>query len=301
MAILKVRRPLVLALIAALLMTACVPSALSAPTPTIPPSPPEPPAPSEAPEEADEAGDSPLWRTLNALQPMRFDLDGDGEDETVLVTVGYNTGTTTVTVLDGTDVLFDTIDSAIYGIAAHLADTLEDDGQHELYLCGDVASDDYVTYVYRLREGKLSRAELFGSAENVDGFGLVTVNVIVDVFGTYGAMCFYRMEDRFEFSRVSSCAIIRYTGDWDDRRLTLQRDGLPAGMYAGEGRLVPTTLLAGTELMLIETDQLRYAVLEAEDGTRYRVDIARDLDADWEWRAGGVTESDWFGELFYAG
>ncbi len=246
-----------------------------------------------------ETDSGPLWREIDVTQPIRLDLDGDGTDETLTVLVDDNAYTTTVTVLDDGAVLTDTLDNALYFATGHLADTLEDDGQLELYLSGDMASDDYVTCVYRLQNGRLERADFYGRAEAVNGRGLTAVEVVVDVFGTYGGTCFYRLEDRFAFSPASSSAIHRYAGDWDERKLTLRRDGLPAEILV-DGRLAPTTLLAGTELMLIESDEASYAVLEAADGTLYRVALGRP-EGEWAWFIGGVSETEWFGELLYAG
>jgi len=244
-------------------------------------------------------GSSAVWRELDASQPILADLDGDGEAETVSILVDDERHTTTVTITDGSAVLTNEIEVALCGPTCHLGDALTGDGSVELYLSGDMASDDYATEIYRLSDGRLERTELYGTVESADGSGLVTVNTVVNVLGTYGATCQYRMEDDFTFAPATPYTISRYDGDWADRKLTLIRDGFPA-LPADQSDSEPVALPAGTRLMLTETDEQSYAILERADGALFRVEVSRAQD-DWRWSIDGVFEEDWFDNLSYAG
>jgi len=107
------------------------------------------------------------------------------------------------------------------------------------------------------------------------------------------------MEDDFTFAPATPYTISRYDGDWADRKLTLIRDGFPA-LPADQSDSEPVALPAGTRLMLTETDEQSYAILERADGALFRVEVSRAQD-DWRWSIDGVFEEDWFDNLSYAG
>ncbi len=238
------------------------------------------------------------WRPLDVSEPIEVDLDGDGEPETLTVQVDEDNWTTTVTIADGGETYTDKLDEALCYPEGHVGDALLDDGSVELYLSGDVGSDDYVTEVYRVKDGRLSRTEIPGTALFADGSGFVRVSLVVNVLGTYGATCDYRLDSAaFSYARASDYAITRYDGFFDDRVLTVQKDGLPADDLAN---VAAVKLPAGTRLVLAETDAKSYALLETEDGAQYRVQITQP-ENDWIFYIDGMPEQDWFGELMYAG
>ena len=239
--------------------------------------------------------DGSFWTKLDPAAAMQADLDGDGTAETVTVTVNEDAYTTDVTVEGAAGTLTDHLDTALMFLKAYYGDAKAGDGSRELYLTGDEASDDYATYAYRIVNGALQRTDIFGEAVDCDG-ETVTIRRATDVLGTYDSTCKYALQDgEFRFRPVSPFTIARYEGDWADRVLTLQKDGLPVQTTAGE-----TTLQKGTELMLTETDQESYAVLVDRQGNAYRISMEKPAD-DWRWFIGGVAEGDWFGELLYAG
>ncbi len=238
------------------------------------------------------------WRPIDVSEPADVDLDGDGETETLTVQVDENAWTTTVTIVDGGKTYTDKLDEAFFYPDGHIGDASLDDGSVELYLSGDVGSDDYLTEVYRVKDGQLSRTEISGTVLLAEGNGFVRVSTVVDVLGTYGATCDYRLDSAaFSYARASDYSITRYDGFFDDRVLTLQKDGLPADDLANAAAV---KLPAGTRLVLAETDEKSYALLETQDGVQYRVQITRP-ENDWIWYIDGTPEQDWFGELMYAG
>lgn len=238
------------------------------------------------------------WRPIDVSEPADADLDGDGETETLTVQVDENAWTTTVTIVDGGKTYTDKLDEAFFYPEGHIGDASLDDGSVELYLSGDVGSDDYVTEVYRIKDGQLSRTEIPGTVLLAEGNGFVRVSTVVDVLGTYGATCDYRLDSAaFSYVRASDYSITRYDGFFDDRVLTLQKDGLPADDLANAAAV---KLPAGTRLVLAETDEKSYALLETQDGVQYRVQITQP-ENDWIWYIDGTPEQDWFGELMYAG
>ncbi|MFR3905923.1 MAG: hypothetical protein ACLTYI_00170 [Christensenellales bacterium] len=56
----------------------------------------------------------------------------------------------------------------------HVGDTVVGDGYTELYVTGDAASDDYVTFVYRVHNGELKKAFITGTVQSVYGNGGVS-------------------------------------------------------------------------------------------------------------------------------
>lgn len=219
-------------------------------------------------------------------------------DMTADVAVDENAYTTTVTVTTSTGVYRDTFDQALMYADSFLIDTQVDDGYTELYVTGDSASDDYVTVVYRIENGQLRRTVVYNGFLSCDGNGRVTFSANVNILGTWGGKYTCKLQPDFSFQQDSPYTIIRYDGDWADRKLTTRMEGLP--VHAVDGAQEACSLPMGTELFPVETDMSTYINLADEKGTLYRLDIWRPED-DWEWHIGDDTETDWFGELMYAG
>ncbi len=244
-------------------------------------------------------GDSDLWRAADAMQPITADLNGDGIEETIAVVVDEEQYTTTVTVTSGDTVLTDVSDSALFGPICHIGDVTAGDGAKELYICGDIASDDYVTYIYRIQNGTLQRAEIFGTVMFADGGGTLPVITVVNVLGSYAGYCQYALGDDFTFTLSSPYAVLRYIGDWEDRKLTVAKDGISAIPVASTtSATIP--LSKGEELMLAETDEMNYVILERRDGSQLLVNVEKN-EEEWGWLINGIPEEEWFGMLMYAG
>lgn len=236
------------------------------------------------------------WYEVEIGKPFSADLDCDGTEETIEIAMDENDLTAAiVTVSDGGVTIENADMGGLMFARAYVADIEAGDGYRELVITGDMASDDYTTYIYRYGTGALRAAEFFGEAVGGIGNGRLTVHTVVNVFGTYGASCTFAMGPDLTFARESPYWVGR-EGGMPAHSITLQRDGLP--VTAHDGR--ETTLPKGAVLTLAATDEESYAELTDGDGNAYRVRIARAED-EWQWRIGGVPEGDWFGELMYAG
>lgn len=238
--------------------------------------------------------DSAIWHTQVGGVPLFVDLNGDGALERVEIYVDEDAFCSEITLFDGEQTYRDTLDMPLMYLRAHVGKL---DGQNaSLYLSGDMASNDYATLILTYADGKLHSDVIYDEATRLMDNGYLEVNSVADVFGTHGATCCYQKTAEGAYMRQTPYIIERYGDPWDYHTLTLQRDGLPVVAEGG----TETTLDAGTELLLTETDEESYALLETRDGASYRVDISKQGD-DWQWMIGGVSESDWFGELPYAG
>lgn len=238
-----------------------------------------------------------MWRQVDASQPFTADLDCDGTQETISVIANEDQAAVAVTMVGSVQIDV-VLDSLLMNMSCYVADTQLDDGYRELYLCGDMASDDYVTYILRIHEGKLQQAEIFGSVRYATGTGKVVMESVVNVMGTYSGICRYGMQPDFTFALETPYTIRRRQDDIEYVQIALKKDGFPVTLLNGGAEKV---LPKGTELTLAETDAASYAILsDAADGTMYRVAISQKPD-DWQWLVGGVPESDWFTTLRYAG
>ena len=222
------------------------------------------------------------------------DLDGNGTEETVSFAVTGDDQVTLKVEYDGKT--YTDMHEYLYNATLHIADTLADDGAREIYLCGDTGSDDYVTYIYRLNNGEITKVYLDGSVETVDGSGAVRLTCQVDIMGTWGGVCTYRMGTDGAFTLASDYTLLRIDEAWQYNAVTTQKDGLVATQADG----TETTLPAGTKLLGLRTDLQTYVLCEREDGTRVTVAYEKNT-AEWGWLVQGEPESAWFGEVPYAG
>ena len=253
-----------------------------------------------------EATDAPrdtLWEDLDASAPFTADLNGDGTEETIQIHMDDDAYTTTVTVTGAAGTYADVIDCALHYPACYHGDVIAGDGYTELFLTGDAGSVDYETFIYRLTARGLRRADMReGRVLGISGDGSIRFSVVVNVLGTYDALCDYEMDGYMGLVQRTGYTITEYDGLWDDRKLTLQRDGF-SPTRAGAGEAAPVRMDAGTELLLTYVDMGPdpFVVLTGKDGTAYNAHISPDTEAGWGWLVEGEPESCWFNELHYAG
>lgn len=188
----------------------------------------------------------------------------------------------------------------------HVGDTVVGDGYTELYVTGDAASDDYVTFVYRVHNGELKKAFITGTVQSVYGNGGVSVETTIDILGTHGATCDFMLStgdsgDDFAFVRSSDYTVVyqNFSEAWDYSALKLSRDGLK--LKLGDGSTAEGK--KGEKFLIMGTDMQSYADLMAEDGTTSKITIqASEDEYDYlTWKIDGIPESEWFEELAYAG
>jgi hypothetical protein len=226
-----------------------------------------------------------------------IDMDADGSDETISVTQRED-GTAVAAFSCGDTNFADTIDP-LYVSECFIDDVTEGDGYLELFVTGDMASDDYVTCIYRIKDGAIEKCEIYGIVKESDGKGSLLVQETIDVFGTYGAECSYSLKDGFEFDVSSPYTVLQYEG-FEERKITVKRDGLPAQVSVSGGKYEDVLLPAGTELLLMETDCKSYGLFTSKDGKSIRISITSN-PGEWGWYIGRIPEEEWFDGLSYSG
>ncbi|MEG1525708.1 MAG: hypothetical protein RR475_11935 [Clostridia bacterium] len=241
--------------------------------------------------------ESTIWQKIDPIAgPISVDLNEDGKDEVISCMVDKE-DLLTINIAQQDGRIYTDKQVYLSGVSVHIGDTQIGDGYRELYVCGDTGSDDYVTNIYRIEQGNLRKAELWGQVECVDGNGQLRISTVVNILGTYGAVCGYTMNKNYQFERTMDYAVFQHIGSWDDRGLTTKIDKLPVTFM---DTITPTTLPKGSRLLLLQTDQEHYAVLECPDGQTVRVELVKNTEM-WSWSIDGTPEELWFGELFYAG
>ena len=248
---------------------------------------------------AEDTAPFEAWREINAGEPLTADLDGDGVEETIRISFsGDDMIPARVEITSGDVKSTDEMELGIMLAHAYLADIEAGDGKKELIVTGDMASDDYLTAIYRYENGAITRYELFGEATGATGGGRLEMRRYLNVLGTYGAACRFYMDPVFSFILESNYTVVRDDGDesWEWQGITLKKSGFP--VTADDGRAV--TLDKGTMLMVMASDEESYVDLVDKEGNAYCANIARKGD-DWQWYIADVPESDWFEWLPYAG
>ncbi|HOS18642.1 MAG TPA: hypothetical protein PK438_05085 [Clostridia bacterium] len=281
---------------------------------------PAPPAPAEtaAPQTA-----APVAAPVDFLETMtlEMDLNGDGLIERVGFEEQYdgedyvNYTTLRVTSDDGSDASADL--EIMGGISAAYAYDIDGDGLVELFVSGDICSNDYDTWLFRYDAGALTAGDpayipdyeydyvfptVFGSVDRIEG-GAVTICNTVDILGSWWCTAQYRMKaGGFGLERTPGSVWIYdssdYTAeDWDWSAITAAE--FPVTL---DGANAPTTLPVGTRLVPLDTDGETYMHFITEDGTTGTILLARNSDPDtWGFTIDGVPEDELFSNLPYAG
>lgn len=318
------KRIIALTLVLLLALTACVrqerPSAETPPAETAEKPAAEEPAieepAAEEPAAAAEAPDlSEGWLELTNLLPYSFDWDGDGEAETVdiqpMKTNGEADGVAFPLRLENNGQVWRSMDPGVWNVSLFLTD-LGGDGSYELFLSGDLGSDDYVTYGWRLTDGDPETIKFTGEVrydnvtwvDYVEGSfvdatrnGQIRIDSFLYMLGTYGGVRPYAFNDKGEIAPVEGTI-------WDypenSYALTLrtaltaeavaERNGNPTGEML--------TLEAGDKLTLTGSDGVSHAWFETADG---RFGVLEAEKQDWQWFIGGMEENEIFSDLPYAG
>lgn len=193
-----------------------------------------------------------------------------------------------------------TFEYYLYGMTCHISDPDDSDGCVELYISGDAASDDYLTFAYRIDATGIAMNELYGNVSALNSFGDAIVEAHADVLGTYGATAIYTRTSNLTFERTSDYKLAAPADALVCMPLTVQRDGLKVIIEHVDGTIEDAVLDSGIRLTPYETDAESYCRLLLEDGRRAYIDIEPDTE-NWGWLIDGVSEREWFGELPYSG
>ena len=222
---------------------------------------------------------------------VSVDMDFDGTDEAI--SISEDDGIVTVAYTDG-KIKKEKLIEPLYVEKCFIDDVVENDGYLELFVIGDMASDDYVTYIYRIKDSVLDECAIYGIVEETDGSGSLLVKATIDVFGTYGAQCYYSLKDGFDFAVSSPYTVIQYEG-YEERKITVKKDDLSAQASVNEGEYENVLLPAETELLLKETDCKSYGIFTTQYNKIVRIAITKKPD-EWGWYI-----DEWFDGLSYSG
>lgn len=237
---------------------------------------------------------SSTWTQLDA-QESTVDLNGDGQEEKVTLSVTQD-DEVRIRIVYSEKTYEDTY-AYLGAPKLYLSDMDVTDGHKELYLCGDTGSDDYETYIYSMNSSGIRKASVWGGVENVTSDGTITLSSQVDVLGTYGGVCTYKVDADWNFTHSTPYSVNQSLDAWKTRAVVTKLEALPV-VYVASG--ISAALPAGTAMLLLMTDCQSYAVCELEDGQQIRITMERDPNG-WPMRIQGAEEQTWFEELLYAG
>lgn len=244
-----------------------------------------------------------------------LDLDGDGEEEVVRVSMQENDYEEILHLQVETDALVYGYDPyIIYMMGAYAAD-LDGDGKLEILLSGDEASADYLTWCLTFsREGGLQPipfADADRSQTNTDGYfesgygrldaidgATLTLIGSQDALGTW--MCsreFTLRDGKFELDDGGIWRVNEKRDEsvWDYRCLTTTRE-LPVTLEDGSA----STLPAGTSFLVTETDKQSFVGFETKEGQRGRISVEPNIEEGWGFLINGASENDYFEYIPYA-
>lgn len=169
-----------------------------------------------------------------------------------------------------------------------------EDGRSFLLFYGDMASEDYVTYVYELTDGNIRKVQdgetgafIQSGSVNAQGF---TLGIRVDALGTYTAYGDYILTED---------GLVEPAGEWctisQGSILTTVRE-LPVMVDGRE-----TVLPVGSRIQLIGTDRkgvLRYQMVNSVEEGEIHFTLG---EGGWPVYIDGIEETAYFEDLPYAG
>lgn len=224
--------------------------------------------------------------------PFLFDLDHDGDNEKITLTVEKLSYDLLLHVTDGDDVK--TVEVGRNQPSVYYYTNSK--GELAAMLSYDAASDDYVTIIYTF-EGitPVEKSELLGLVTAVDTDS-ITMFDYVFVLGTWLANAKYTINE--DFTTTSAGAGLWYIDpkEWEGRALTAAKE-VPVKILK-DGEYVEDTLPIGTKLWPTVTDRKSFVLFETEDGRKGRIEFER--------REGflyidGIEDGEMFRNIMYCG
>lgn len=224
----------------------------------------------------------------------RGDFDGDGQEDVLEIKTEMDEYENQKFSLSYNGEVTDLGYCAVFGGAYYLHGA---DGRNYVIVSFDEASDDYVTNLYELKDGKLLDIQAYveGNLQNLIG-NRAGLGVSVYTLGTYAAYRSYRIEDgafvpveeRFEFYNGESVTPERGIVLKAPLKVMLERDGKMTG----------EELPAKTALYPVNSDNESVLGFRLDDGTYGELSFVR---KDGMIYMDGVSEFDIFEDLPYAG
>ena len=246
---------------------------------------------------------------IDAQLPYTTDLNGDGVDEQIeleLMDFGAFSGRYRLCVNSESMKLQE--DTYIRASASVWLADLDGDGEKEIFLSGDFASDDFITYGFRLRDGQLQPIRFADT-------GLWTEQDASRVY-TYGKICQIHtdgleLEETFDLLG-SYCGRIRFVPEGDvyiletekiefagNQSVLKTKVELPVTYQNGDVE-ADGTLNAGKELTITGMDLAGDLYFQTVDGGKGYITLTS-TDGGLTHQIGGLDEFDCFESLPYAG
>lgn len=215
--------------------------------------------------------------------PFALDLNGDSSDDEISIDGGK------VNIKSGSN--SSAFDTGLEEITAALLHDSDCDGNFELFVGGDIASDDYIVYCLKF-DGTAIIAVPFEGEDFVYGdissfeANTVSVNTVANILGTYSYTKDYKYSDG-KFKAVDS----------DSYKIKAEKYIVPVNdITLEDGGSIP----AGTELKITGTDFESFVSVKTKDGTSGKLKLSVN-DGDSGWLINGSPESEIFKDLPYAG
>ncbi len=174
------------------------------------------------------------------------------------------------------------------------------DGRSFLVFYCDYASDDYVTYVYEVTDGKVQACDkldgasfggayLGGAGKFYLGTDKLGLFMHLDVFGSYAGSMAYNLTEDGKLVQAEEIFAVDTL-----YKLTVAKD-LPVTLE-GAG----TTIPAGSVLKITGTDNAGTAYFRLDTGETGTISYVRD-EEQWQLLIDGVSENEYFEQLPYSG
>lgn len=169
------------------------------------------------------------------------------------------------------------------------------DGRSFLLVVCDYMSDDKVTFVYEVTDGKATKCDELNRAEVTGGYltaDQIEMSVYLDVLGTYTARMKYHLDMNGKLSQAEEVFAINGA-----MNLAIVRE-LPVMLEGAENLLQP-----GIEIRITGTNNVdeAYFVIPDTDQTGVITYGFEDLESPWIHTINGVSEYEYFEMIPYAG
>ena len=265
--------------------------------------------PTEAPtEEPTEEPSEEYYAVIEPGEPFILDMDGDGLDDNVLLTVTekeYDIDfTVEITLGADPDKTFSKTVKHANGVNAAAIDSVPGDGRREIVVCYDCDSDDYSSLAYRVKD------DGSGIEEFEDWFA-VRLPKDCDFDHEIGLEAYFRTDilgthdvegtvivtaDGFEVT--SDCfRYPEYEDGWGKLTLTkdIELDLVNEDGTVGEKIVVP----AGETIAPYTTDLETYVTMKLDDGRVCRADVTVKTGDEWGIYLNGVLQDE-YAQIPYA-
>lgn len=174
----------------------------------------------------------------------------------------------------------------------------KEDGSQYLLMDFDMASEDYMTYLFEMKEDSFVQTDLIGGGIDEGSIQIdsMEIQTWLDILGTYGAEKSYTIDENGKF--VTEEEEYRLRGKIEDRFELVSTVELP---FYIDGKATP--LPAGTGLRMVTTDGETYAVMQiTETGKTGELPFAHGEGDDyWNLYIGEKNVLDCFEILPYVG